>query len=164
MIEFTAGSVRFNYRVAGICIRDDHVLLHREVTYDIWALPGGRLHLLEPSPDALRREMDEEMQLAVTVGRLIWVVENFFQNDDFAAGVRFHEIGLYYEMSLPSAAGEDDVHADFMGHEGDVPIIFRWFPVDRLSDVALYPAFLRSALVDLPDRPVHVIHRDTPDT
>ena len=160
MIEFTEGSVRFNYRVAGVCIREGHVLLHREVTYDFWALPGGRLHLLESSYDALRREMEEEMDLPVEVGRLIWFVENFFQNDAFAADLRFHELGLYYEMSLPAEATQNDVNADFMGREGEVPIIFRWFGVDRLAEVPLFPTFLRSALANVPDHPVHLIHHD----
>lgn len=84
MIEFTEGPVRFNYRVAGVCIREGRVLLHGWAPYDLWALPGGRPELLEFSTDALAREMREETDLRVDVVRLLWIAENFFAHDGHA--------------------------------------------------------------------------------
>jgi ADP-ribose pyrophosphatase YjhB (NUDIX family) len=159
VIEFTKDSVRFNYRVAGVCVQQAHVLLHREITWGVWALPGGRVQWLESSRDALLREMEEETGLRVDVGRLLWSVENFFAFD----GLRFHELGLYYAMTLPDGSSRNDVGSEFTGFEGEVPIIFRWVRIDRLQDLPLFPAFLRSALASLPNHPVHVIHRDPID-
>ena len=79
MITFVRNNVRFGLRVAGIAIHKGHVLLHRAECDDFWALPGGRGELLEPAVAALKREMKEEMDADVTVVRLLWVLENFFE-------------------------------------------------------------------------------------
>ena len=159
MIVLDADSACFTYRVAGVCVHDGHVLLHRAETDDFWALPGGRCELFETSCDTLEREMHEEMGEQVAVGRLLWVVENFFNHD----GRRFHELGLYHTMALPEGSGRRDVRQEFARREGELTLIFRWFPVDQLEEVRLYPSFLRTALADLPRSPAHVIHTDPDD-
>lgn len=63
-------------------------------------------------------------------------------------------------MTLPETASQNDVRRDFIGFEGEVPILFRWFPVEHLAEVPLYPTFLRTALSELPEHPVHLIHHD----
>jgi ADP-ribose pyrophosphatase YjhB (NUDIX family) len=146
----------FNYRVAAIFLHDDHILLHRGVTATYWLLPGGRPELYETSSDAIVREMQEEMGLHVEIQRFVWVVENFFEDDD----VRGHELTFYYLMRLPVNSGFEDVNREYTGFEGNLPIVFRWFPVDQLQDVPLYPTFLKTALADLPASAAHVIHTD----
>ena len=49
MITFEEGEVGFNYRVVGIAVNGNQVLLHRAENDDFWSLPGGRVELLEPS-------------------------------------------------------------------------------------------------------------------
>ena len=61
MIRLQAATGSFNYRIVGVAVRGDEVLLHRAVTDDFWALPGGRAELLEPAEATLRREMREEL-------------------------------------------------------------------------------------------------------
>ncbi|MEQ2529277.1 hypothetical protein WMO40_21610 [Bacillaceae bacterium CLA-AA-H227] len=39
----------FNYRVAGIWIKNGHILLHRDVNEENWSLPGGRVKMAEDS-------------------------------------------------------------------------------------------------------------------
>src|SRR5271157_2933622 len=97
MLIIKQESSRFVVRVAGVALHQGRVLLHRSERDDFWTLPGGRGELLEPSPDTLRREMLEEMDLAVTVDRLAWVVEHFFDHRELA----WHELGLYFLMSFP---------------------------------------------------------------
>src|SRR5699024_6029066 len=69
---------RFNYRTAVVMIHDGHVLLHRQPKDDYWALPGGRVSLMERSRDAAVREMQEELQIDVSINQLLWITENFF--------------------------------------------------------------------------------------
>jgi ADP-ribose pyrophosphatase YjhB (NUDIX family) len=156
MAAIAARHARFNYRVAAVCLRERHVLLHRGVKDDFWTLPGGRPELYESSHDALVREMQEEMGLRVEIQRLLWVVENFFEYE----GEQAHELSFFYLMSLPKNSGHDDVRKDSTGFEGDIPIIFRWFPIERLAEVPLYPTFLKIALVDLPASPAHMVHTE----
>jgi ADP-ribose pyrophosphatase YjhB (NUDIX family) len=67
MINLRTPFGRFNYRIVGVAMRGEEeqdqceVLLHRAVTDDFWALPGGRAELLEPADATLRREMREEL-------------------------------------------------------------------------------------------------------
>jgi hypothetical protein len=42
VISFDVDAGHFNYRVAGVCLHADYVLLQRAVADDFWALPGGR--------------------------------------------------------------------------------------------------------------------------
>ena len=90
-------NVIFQMRIAGLAFRDGHLLVHRATHERIWTIPGGRAEIGETSVDTLVREMDEELGVQVTVGRLLWSVENFFHYE----GADFHEYGLYYLMEIP---------------------------------------------------------------
>ena len=150
MIILDTPSGRFTYRVAGIAIVDDHVLLHKAVGQDYWVLPGGRAEIMEQASATLQREMLEETGLHVNVGRLIWIVENFFVENE----VPFHEIALYFEMNTPtdSLAGQ---RMSFMGHEGADEIEFRWCRLDELP--TFQPYFLAPRLARLPAATEHVV-------
>ena len=156
MSVFAADSGHLNYRVVGVCIHDDHVLLHREEKDDFWVMPGGRPLLFEAARDTLAREMDEEISTRVEVGRLLWVVENFFEY----AGARMHEISFYFQMSLPEISPYRDGRMDFEGQEGEITLFFHWFPIDLIDGVHLRPTFLRTALTAIPEFPIHVTHID----
>lgn len=159
MISFDLGGGQFNYRVAGICLEAGRVLLQQAVGYDFWTLPGGRGELLEDSRSTLVREMHEELGVEVTCGRLLWVLENFFTYE----GRAFHELALFYSMTLPVDSLLLGVTGEYAGLEPDNPLVFRWFPVDHLTGVKLYPTVLRTALRDLPATTQHLMHHDEPD-
>lgn len=156
MISINADNIVFNYRVAGIALRDGAVLLHRGPDDEFWTLPGGRCELLEPSAETLVREMQEELGQDVRVDRLLWVVENFFRYCDHDC----HEIGFYYLMSFSSDSPLQHEAGPWYGREGAVDLIFEWYPIDRLQSVIVKPSFLYDTLRALPDGPVHIVHRD----
>src|ERR1700709_600932 len=99
MLSFVVGATRFNYRVAGVALRDGHVLTCREDDDDYVMLPGGRVEMGEASPVALAREIAEELHATGEIGRLLYTVENFFERE----GQRFHEIAAYYVVTLPES-------------------------------------------------------------
>lgn len=156
MITFTEDGVRFSYRIVGVALDADRVLLHRAEADDFWALPGGRAELLEPAAETLRREMREELSIDVEVVRLLWVVENFFEYN----GLRFHELGMYFLMQVPGDWPHRSDHLPFLGQEGHIPIIFQWFPISELAEMRVYPSFLAGGLLNLPSTPQHVVHVD----
>lgn len=141
----------FNYRVAGVLIENDHVLIHKQVNDKYWALPGGRVEVLEDSHTSIQREMKEELGVSVKVNRLLWITENFFEYND----KNFHEIGLYYLIS-----SNEDVdyvnNSDFYGSEGE-RLIYRWVPIKELAGIPLRPEFLKAGLNDMPIGPQHLI-------
>lgn len=154
MITYDLEDIRFNYRVVGAAFDGDRVLLHRAVWDDFWALPGGRAELLEPSSAVLKREMREELGVEVRVNRLLWVVENFFDH----AGFRYHELSLYFLMTLPPDAPLRHASSPFYGMEDNgTRLEFCWFPLEELASLELHPSFLRTGLRQLPASPTHVV-------
>ena len=154
MINFEVGDCRFNYRVVGIALNGDRVLLHRAEMDDFWSLPGGRVELLEPGAEALKREMREELGVEIQIERLVWVVENFFEFDNKS----YHELAFYFLMTLPQGfckRGET-----FPANDGQIKLIFKWYGLKELKDIPLYPAFLRKGLNSIPETIQHIVHTD----
>lgn len=159
MITFDEDSARFTVRIVGIALDRNRVLIHRTEDMNFWSLPGGRAELLEPSPETLRREMLEELDMDVTVERLVWIAENFFEYD----GMSSHELGFYYLMRLPIDSPLRDHTGSFYGHEGEMPIIFDWHSIADLENIVLYPTFLRTGLKSMPNATTHIVHTDPKD-
>jgi len=156
MIALDLPGAHFALRTAAVALHDGHVLLHRSEQDDFWALPGGRCELLETAQDAIRREMREELGAEARVERLLWVLENFFEYN----GVVCHELGLYFLVDLGPAFAHYAPDEPFEGTEESLRLFFRWFAIDTLPDVRLYPTFLREALQNLPEHVEHVVHHD----
>ncbi|WP_026562548.1 NUDIX hydrolase [Bacillus sp. J37] len=147
---FNLETAVFNYRVAAIMIEKNHVLVHKQVNDQHWALPGGRVEVLEDSRTSITREIKEELGLDIIVNNLLWFTENFFEYNQ----KNFHEIGLYYEVSFKSQPiFSSEV---FYGEEGE-RLIYKWTPIDELGDLVLYPEFLKSSLKKLPKSTEHVV-------
>lgn len=149
MITFEQGNTRFNVRTVGIILHDGRVLLQSAQDIDFWVMPGGRCELGESSQDAIIREMREEIGAEVGVERLVWVLESFF---DFQE-TTWHEISFLFLLSLPPDSVVYARQEEFYGYEplADLELTFRWFSLDELENITLYPAFLRTALRSLPD-------------
>jgi 8-oxo-dGTP pyrophosphatase MutT (NUDIX family) len=138
----------FSLRVAGILVRGDRVLLAHTDGQDHWYLPGGRVKLGEPAAVALRRELDEELGLAVAEVRVRIVAENFFVVPD---GVEVHELGLYAECAADGLPDE----TEFVGAEGP-GTVFRWFTAEELADLDARPRAVCDLLLALPEHCVHL--------
>ena len=155
-VEIDADRWRFQLRVAAVCVWRDHVLLQGALDGAFWVLPGGRLLPLELTADALVRTMRWEIGQEVTVQRLLWVMEYVTP----MGGRPVHELGFYYAIDLPENSRFRDLTRDHAGLERGHDLVLRWFHVDALADVSLYPDFLRTALRQVPDSPQHVVRVD----
>ncbi|MCX7601593.1 MAG: NUDIX domain-containing protein [Meiothermus sp.] len=143
--------IRFNYRVGGVVIQHQQVSVCHEPQGEFWYLPGGRVELGEEARAALAREISEELKVRPKVGRLLWVVENFFE----LSGCHFHEVALYFALDLPLQPTPDPL----LGQEGGQDLWFRWIPLHNLPQTNLKPDFLKSALRALPVRTQHIVQR-----
>lgn len=155
MISFDIDGVRFNYRTAAICVCDDRVLLHRARKDDFWALPGGRCEAGETAKEAVVREMSEELDVAASATRLVYVVENFFTYDDWQG----HEIGMYFEARFPQGSPITKREGPWTSPV-EPDLVFRWFTAEELEDICIKPEFLRSELFELPLATEHIVVRD----
>ncbi|MGD1921674.1 MAG: NUDIX hydrolase [Pleurocapsa sp.] len=155
MISFTKDNQRFNFRVAGIAIADNYVLLHRLDKDDFWTFPGGRVELGETSQEALVRELKEELNTDIEIIRLLWLVENFFEYNS----QQYHEIAFYYLMEFSAQSHYLDKNKSFTGVENDICLEFKWFPIDSeiLQQLPLLPSFLQHSINNLPASVEHIV-------
>ena len=158
-IRFNDQGRRFNARVAGLALRDGHLLIHRAVHEPFWTIPGGTAELGEDSRATLVREMEEELGVTVTVGRLLFLVENFFHFEKRA----WHEIGWYYLIDLPTGFPfSSDGRIIHEIADGKNRLEFKWVPAtrERLEALPLPPVFLASRIEALPTTTEHIIWDD----
>ena len=155
MLTFDRDQGRFNQRVAGACIHEGHVLLTHAEGENFCFLPGGRVELLEDTRTALKREMSEELGCETNVGRLLWVVEGFFE----LSGHNYHEVAFIYEFQ-PTDASLLRRTWTRQTTDGSISIEFRWFPLQDIAPVNLQPAFLKKALQSPPTNIKHLVRRE----
>ncbi len=158
-IRFDDQGRRFNARVAGLALRDGHLLIHRAVHEPFWTIPGGTAELGEDSRATLVREMHEELGVAAAVGRLVFLVENFFNFE----GSSWHEFGWYYLMDLPDAFPfSTDGRIVHEVVDGKNRLEFKWVPATResLAALPLPPVFLADRIETLPDATEHIVWDD----
>lgn len=155
---------RINCRVAAVILHKNHVLLQGEPDGEFWTLPGGSIELLESSKEALKREMQEELEVDIRIERLLWVAEEFFMTsnmagDELVGDKPYHQLGFYY-LVTPLARWYffdlDGTH-HLPDENGTTEILFRWFDLDNLHHIDLYPTFLVDALRKLPTSIEHKV-------
>ncbi len=168
MITYEKDNYVFTYRVAGIAINDNKLLVHRSIIDDFWSLPGGRCEFFEISNDALIREMKEEIGVEVKIIRPLYFVENFFN----FAEKNYHEISIFYLMEFPLDSELVLKNDTFKGKESELgfenhklygkelELIFKWVDINDLENMRLYPLFLRKALKNIKQYPEHIINFD----
>lgn len=123
----------------GICIQNGNVLLCKAKGGSSTYLPGGHIEFGETAAQALIREINEEMGVDATTGRLIGVVENSFLQH----GKPHAEINLVHVLNLPKGVAAQ-AKEDW--------IDFEWWPVERLGEANLLPAEMGRIVGELAGR------------
>lgn len=154
-LEVLRDDAAFKVRAAALIVRDGRVLLNGLSSVDVWMLPGGTGEFGESSEQTLVRELREELGVEATVGRLLWVVEHFFD----AAARRWHQLLWVHEVALPADC--DLVRRDaWVSPTADGEERFRWADRSDLRALRVIPGFLPDAIGDVPREPRHLVHRD----
>lgn len=157
-ILFKTNDYIFSYRVAGICIHNGKMLLHKAKSDEGYAFPGGHVSFGETNEKTLKREFAEEIGANITVGKLKWVGEIFFP----LSGKPCHQICLYYLVEIKNIADfSNDV---FMGKEeiggDDFEIEFHWIPLEQLNKIKIYPEKATELLLKLDGGIEHFIYKE----
>ncbi|HEX5502019.1 MAG TPA: NUDIX domain-containing protein [Thermomicrobiales bacterium] len=140
MADGAAAITYLGARARAVIVRRGHVLAgaYRERDGAVFhALMGGGIEPGESGAACLAREFREETGLALAVGRLVYVNENFFLLD----GRPHHEIGLFYAATLATPTAD---LAPVAMLEPDT-VVPAWLDLGGPLDT-LYPAFLRETL------------------
>lgn len=154
-VTFQTDVGRFNYRVAGVLIHENRLLVMTDERSPYYYLPGGRVSMNEESTMAIKREIKEELDVEVEPTQLLWIVENFFVEQQ--SQEQFHEIGMYYLLQLT----EEDIlkrGQEFIMNEGGYKkLSFLWLPLEKIKHLNIYPLFLKERIMNLPQVPEHLV-------
>jgi len=167
MLIFEKDSNVFVYRVAGVAINNNKLLIHRSILDDFWCLPGGRCEFFEVSHNTLIREMKEELNAKIRIIRPLYFVENFFNFEE----KNHHELSIFYLMEFHPDAPLILENEEFSGKEcmleendrlygKELELIFKWVDINQLEEIRLYPLFLRTSLKNIKPYPEHIINWD----
>ena len=154
MISFEFKDHKFNYRAVAIIRSNDSVLLHKFKHDGVWSLPGGRVEFGESANESVERELFEELGVKVKSIEPKWVVDNIYQYQ----GENFQELGIYFlvQLKLDSHIFREK---EFRGIEPDVNIWFKWFHLDQLGSIGVYPEFLVDGLKNMPEGTEYIVNR-----
>ncbi len=106
--------ISISLRVAAIIIEEGALAFMTNPTEDYVYSVGGAVQLGETSEEAVLREIKEETGQDYEIDRLLFIHENFFQqNSGKLAGLNCHEISFYYLMKskgqqFPSFSAADE--------------------------------------------------------
>ena len=154
-ISFRTQEGRFNYRVAGVILCNNRILIMKDEYSPYYYIPGGRVQMNELSEDAIVREVKEELNTKVKVNRLLWVNESFFQEE--CSQENFHEICFYYLLDLMNdeliKKGDEFVLQDNEDHN----LTFFWKDIKEIENLYLYPLFIKQKVLKLPEIIEHVV-------
>jgi len=137
-ILFKEDDFVFLYRVGGILIHDNKILLQRPKGDD-YAIIGGHIQCMETAAETLKREYKEELNAEIEIDHLMAVGEIFFPWGNRPC----HQIALYYKVHL-SDTSSIPLCGTFQGYDelGNerIDLEFCWVPMEELEKgLVVYP-------------------------
>lgn len=142
----------FSCRVAALILQDGRLLTAKHRDYPYYYTVGGGVRLNETSEEAAIREVWEETGCILEPERLTFIQERFYES----GGKSGHEIVFFYRMKEASISIADGTFADQGGKES-----LHWLPIDRMAETNLIPTFLKTELLEVRDRIVHIVTKET---
>ena len=140
-IKMKTDDYNFKFRVSGLIIRNNKLLLVDMDNSGFLCLPGGYVELGETTEDAVKRELAEEIGKDVIIKKYLGVVENYFINK---FSKKMHEISFYYIMDF---AGTDIEETNFTLIENDkghnIKLDFKWININEIDKFDIRPKFLK---------------------
>ena len=127
------GNTVFGVRATALILQNHKLLVTKDK--DQYYTIGGAIQVNERTEDAVVREVREELGVKAQARQLAFVVENRFEED----GVHYHNIEFHYLVDLL-----EDAPLTMLEDEKTQPC--EWIDLDKLEDIQLVPAFLKTAL------------------
>lgn len=163
-IKIKADNINFKYRVSGIVIINNKVLVVQIMDNGFYCLPGGHVKLGELSSQAIKREMREELPrknnkiICIKNYSLFAINEIIFKRQD---STKVHELSLIYKIDLKN---NDDVFLnDIILFEKDDIIKkmdFKWVDINDLENINFKPKNIIAKIKNNDFSLVHFIEND----
>lgn len=130
-IKYDKDNFSFAYRVSAIIYNSDKtkILLFRGNDRNFYMLPGGKVHELEKSEDAIRREIKEEIGFEDLEFEMAGVSEEIVKEKNI------HQITFTYKTTYKNEIKEEK----FKSIETDW-INFEWVDVNKLNNYEIHPS------------------------
>ena len=122
----------------GVCLHRGQVLLCRNLKHRNVYLPGGHIEGEERAPDALHRELLEELGRHCPTGRFLGVVQHAFDEKK----QRVVEVNFVFTFRLPHASLTCPPAA------AEEKLEFFWWPLTSLGRAGIEPRVLARVLPD----------------
>ena len=140
-IKVKTNDYNFKFRVSGLVVKNNKLLLVDMDDSGFLCLPGGYVELGETTEEAVKRELNEEIRQDVIIEKYLGVVENYFINK---YNKKMHEISFYYLMKLINDDIDDNEFTLIENDKGNkIKLDFKWVDINDLDDFDVRPAFLK---------------------
>jgi len=129
----------FTCRAAALIIKDGKLLAAKNM-YPAYYTVGGAVEIGETSEEAVVREVFEETGYRLEIDKLAFIQERFYH----FSGRQNHEVVFFYLMK--ERAGLDIPDGSYTDQ---APMeTLHWLPIDRLGEINIIPAFLKTQSYD----------------
>ena len=149
-IDMNTTNGDFSLRAAALIINNNQLLVIKHDNFDCFYTIGGGVHVNETSTDAVIREVCEETGYLLSVDRLVYIQERFYNINN----TYHHEIVFFYLMKSTDVRSENETCTDHQEEK------LYWLPIDGLQNTNLVPEFLRTALTNIPEEIVHIVSKE----
>lgn len=144
-IKVKTDNYNFKFRVSGLIINENKILMVDMDKSGFLCLPGGYVELGETTEEAIIREIKEETLVDFSILKYLGVVENYFINK---YSKKIHEISVYYLLQFNNNISKED----FSLIENDNGYIinhdFKWIEIDEIEKYDIRPNFLKKLLLN----------------
>ena len=142
-IKIKTDDYNFKFRVSGLIIKDNKLLLVDMDDSGFLCLPGGYVELGETTEVAVKRELLEEVGKKFDISEYLGVVENYFINK---YSKKIHEISFYYLMTPIENIGTNNftIVGNDKGHK--IKLDFKWIDLKEINNYDIRPSFIKEIL------------------
>jgi len=126
-------------RAVGLVIHENQLLgMFRKNTREYFVFPGGGIEAGETPEQATVREIREETSLEIEVGKLTYELQ--YDNGD----VHYYFLSRYLSGTPHMHPNSPEYQDNLIGDDLYLP---QWLPVEKLSEIILYPLEVRDRLI-----------------
>jgi len=129
-----------NKRVAAVIVGSGKILLMHRIkpNREYFVLPGGSVEINEDNITALRREIKEETNLTIEVDKLVWQV-----NNDFDERTQYIYLVLKYSGNLEIGSPEKERMSENNRY------ILEWHDISDLKGMEFFPSEIKPDIFSL---------------
>ena len=146
-VGFKTANGEFSLRSAALIMDDNRLLVAKSDNFDCFYTLGGGIRENETSDKAVVRELYEETGYHFEIDRLVFVQERFYTVEN----VCHHEVVFFYLMKNIDAELSNGISTDQPNER------LYWLPIEDLENINLVPAFLKTAVKNLPSEITRIV-------